>query len=260
VLMWWRKKTLTFEQLHESITAHFREVVSLVRALQAYPQPGLLDQLFGSGRAPYEWNRIHALNSPLASLIQKRREQLTRLLADLQSWDAIRLSTTRRKIEFDLAALVITRPPIHNPAYSVTTNLRPYTDKCSQENRFLNHLLMELDAAAERLHIGQNKERAAQNKAPQNGPVRPKPQTEDEKRFDEKKSKRYVDILDDLFEDLTVATARDIEIRKLYKQLRREIYMDSALTEDEKDELLDRLEKRYTSKMKHAGFSIYEEE
>src|SRR2546427_4688247 len=113
---------------------------------------------------------------------------------------------------------------------------------------------MELDAAAERLPIRQNKERAAQNnKAPQNGPARPKPQTEDEKRFDEKKSKRYVDILDDLFEDLTVATARDIEIRKLYKQLRREIYMDSALTEDEKDELLDRLEKRYTSKMKHAG-------
>src|SRR2546427_1565303 len=126
VLMWWRKKTLTFHELHESITAHFREVVSLVGALQAYPQPGLLDQLFGSGRAPYEWNRIHALNSPLASLIQKRREQLAGFLADLQSWDAIRLSTTRRKNEFYLCALVITRPPIHNRAYSLTPNLRPF--------------------------------------------------------------------------------------------------------------------------------------
>src|SRR5438093_13436246 len=105
VLMWWREKTLTFEELHESITAHFREVVSLVRALQAYPQPGLLHQLFGSGRFPYEWNRLHALNSPLASLIQKRREQLTGSLADLQSWASIGLHTTRRKPEFELGAL-----------------------------------------------------------------------------------------------------------------------------------------------------------
>ena len=251
------KKT-SFEEFHESITAHFREVVSLVRALQAYPQPGLLDQLFSrNGGVPSEFVRLHAVNSTLASLIKKRREHLPRFLADVRSWDVIRLSTARRKIEFDLAALVLTpQRIIHNPAYSVTTNLRPFADRCSQENRFLNHLLMELDAALDRLQSGA----AAKTIAREKEGLPARVQTPDEKLFDEKKAKRYLDVLDGLFEELTLTTTRDIEARKLYKQLRRETYTDAALTADEKDEILDRLESRYRSKTTAAGISVYEEE
>jgi hypothetical protein len=109
------------------------------------------------------------------------------------------------------------------------------------------HLLRKDEAAHKRTQIGMQ---------PNNEPAKPL-KTEDEKRFEEKCSARFIDIQDEVFEELEVVTEKEVQSRKKYNQLRRKIDRDPEFTDDEKDELIERLDKRYTEKARE--FSIYQE-
>jgi hypothetical protein len=84
--------------------------------------------------------------------------------------------------------------------------------------------------------------------------------SQDDQKFERKRSRRHTDVLDKLFEELELVTIEDLEAQKLYKKLRRRILEDGELSTDEKDEALERLEKRYKQKVRGSSITIFEDD
>jgi hypothetical protein len=84
------------------------------------------------------------------------------------------------------------------------------------------------------------------------------PKTEDELKFERKRSKRFTDIQDELFEQLELATYKDLQSVQLHKKLTLEIDRNPNLNEEEKYEMRQRLNRRFDEKRKEAG--IYSDE
>jgi hypothetical protein len=79
--------------------------------------------------------------------------------------------------------------------------------------------------------------------------------------MNDKRARRLVDIRDQLFESLEHPVSTDIEARLLYKQLRKKIDRHPELSDGEKDELLERLERRWKQLFgKAAATPIFEED
>lgn len=79
--------------------------------------------------------------------------------------------------------------------------------------------------------------------------------------MNEKKARRLMDIEDRLFESLEHPVSTDMEARLLYKQLQKKIDRHPELSDDEKDELLERLERRWKQTFGRASSTpIFEEE
>lgn len=79
--------------------------------------------------------------------------------------------------------------------------------------------------------------------------------------MNDKRARRLVDIQDHLFESLEHPVSTDMEARLLYKQLRKKIDRHPDLSDDEKDELLERLERRWKQTFgKGASTPIFEED
>jgi hypothetical protein len=79
--------------------------------------------------------------------------------------------------------------------------------------------------------------------------------------MNDKRARRLVDIQDLLFESLEHPVSTDMEARLLYKQLQKRIDRHAELSDDEKDELLDRLERRWKQTFgKASSTPIFEEE
>ena len=79
--------------------------------------------------------------------------------------------------------------------------------------------------------------------------------------MNDKKARRLVDIQDHLFESLEHPVSTDMEARLLYKQLRKKIDRHPELSDEEKDELLERLERRWKQSYGRASATpIFEED
>lgn len=77
----------------------------------------------------------------------------------------------------------------------------------------------------------------------------------------DKRARRLVDIQDHLFESLEHPVSTDMEARVLKKQLQKKIDRHPDLSDDEKDELLERLERRWEQTFgKSSSTSIFEED
>lgn len=86
------------------------------------------------------------------------------------------------------------------------------------------------------------------------------PKSEDERKFEQKRSKRFIDIEDKLFEQLELATYEDLASTKLHRKLTLDIDRNPELTEEEKYEARQRLNARFDEKRKDVGLSIYAED
>lgn len=76
----------------------------------------------------------------------------------------------------------------------------------------------------------------------------------------DKRARRMVDIEDDLFEALEHPIQTEMDARVLYKKLRQKIDRHPDLTDEDKDEMLERLKQRFGQLFKHASTPIFEED
>ena len=75
-----------------------------------------------------------------------------------------------------------------------------------------------------------------------------------------KKSRRRVDIADNLFEQLEIPSITRVEGQKLYDRRRLEVLSDKALSPSAKAEELTRIEKDFRDWLKKHNFSIFEDD
>jgi hypothetical protein len=115
----------------------------------------------------------------------------------------------------------------------------------------LRGLDREKDRLTKRYEIDQLKKKM--NGERDDGPYR--------EAMNDKKARRLVDIQDHLFESLEHPVSTDMEARLLYKQLQKKIDRHPELSDNEKDELLERLERRWKQTFgKASATPIFEEE
>jgi DNA repair exonuclease SbcCD ATPase subunit len=76
----------------------------------------------------------------------------------------------------------------------------------------------------------------------------------------DKRARRMFDIEDDLFEALEHPIQTEMDARVLYKKLRQKIDRHPDLTDEDKDEMLERLKQRFGQLFKHASTPIFEED
>ncbi len=86
------------------------------------------------------------------------------------------------------------------------------------------------------------------------------PKDEYREKQEAKKSRRKVDVADNLFEQLEIPSITRVEGQKLYDRRRLEILSDKALSPDAKAEELKRIEKDCRDWLQKHNFSIFEEE
>lgn len=162
----------------------------------------------------------------LSSRFQRKTE-----IAVLERWKALYI--TSKELADAIAALHITQ---HEQALKVSD-----LEARTEENRLRRDL-----SRHKRQQVA-----SAQTTAPEQ--VR----SEDELHFDHKRSRRYLDIRDEIFEKFELKLTSDIEMTKAKKNWRRKIMNDTGLTEQEQDELLDSLDKHFNVVSKDKGIRIF---
>ena len=234
----------TFQELQDLSSRTAQDLVSALRHLPAVVsqqrQATLIDFFLRDN--PYAnikraFLNLAKLKSRLEFLTEKSREQLSPFLDELRTGDATRQSTALARFRRDRDQIPTDLPTQLQTERDSPINIRPFTDEINQQRRFLDDLILEIEAT-------QKSDRGATSRH--------------QEHLNEYKSKRYADMGKAIFEEFEFPFVKEVEIREVKKRCRREIWGDPKLSEDEKDELLDRLERCFTEKMRAAGFAIFE--
>ncbi|MBA2678784.1 MAG: hypothetical protein H0U76_10380 [Ktedonobacteraceae bacterium] len=115
----------------------------------------------------------------------------------------------------------------------------------------------ELEAQAEENRLRRDRAKAERRRINESRAQELPKKSLDEVQFERKQSLRLLDLQDQIFEDLELKVKSDIDITKAKKKCRRQIMNDPNLTEQEQDDLLDRLDKRFDTLTKGKDISIF---
>jgi hypothetical protein len=227
----------TFESAHEAVTSMLRQLAS---ALADFSQPddggSLLVLLFKNNPITQLSQRILDLGrrgSHLAFLREERAALLPLFLEHVGAeWEGLKVDVFLRRLQRDLVDVsAVPANPLSKEAQELNiVNVRRLTDAFPEEVRFLRNVIGELEAVLERL-----------SRSGKNTP----PTAEDQKQSDATKSKRLLDKEHEIYEGPILAIEKDILAVVAKKELRLKILKHPGLTEDEKAEMMERLEQRF---------------